>query len=348
MKFELLRRPRAYTDANDEVNLLQPRHRLLLALLILAEGPVGTGRLSEQLYEGEENPPRNPADRLYHVKMELSDALTEAEPAFPGVLTENGCYRIPATRQQVDVFRFHDQVLAARAVGRDDAQATQLWRAAISEWGPYRPGQRPVPLAELPGLRAELLRDTLQAEYRAALIACHTAELRLGHHEQLIPELTALRNADESSTQDEELAALLMLACYRSGRRDAARTTFLQLRDGLKEIGLEPSPKLARLYQQIRSGDPALDLRNGAPMSVVDPSLDETPISQEAPDTAPGARRNTSTSEPNAAPSAGPDQEKAETRAQPSRVFGDVHQYGDKSIVNQGQTQIIYQSPEDT
>src|SRR4249920_1717144 len=121
MKFELLRRPRAYTDANDEVNLRQPLHRLLLALLILAEGPVRIGPLSEQLYEGEENLPHDPVDRLYHVKKELSDALTEAEPAFPGVLKEDGCYRIPVTRPQVDVFRFRNQVLAARAVARDDA-----------------------------------------------------------------------------------------------------------------------------------------------------------------------------------------------------------------------------------
>ena len=340
MKFELLRRPRAYTDANDEVNLRQPLHRLLLALLILAEGPVRIGPLSEQLYEGE-NLPNDPVDRLYHVKMELSDALTEAEPAFPGVLKEDGCYRIPVTRLQVDVFRFRNEVLAARAVARDDTQAARLLRAAIDEWGPYRPGQRPVPLAGLPGLRAELLRNTLQAEYRAALIACLTAELRLGRHEELIPELTAWRNAGEGSSQDEELASLLMLACYRAGRRDAARATFQQLCDGLREIGLEPSSKLTQLYQQIRNGDPTLDLRNGAPMSVADPSLDETPVT---PDTPPAAGYHA----PASAPGVGPGQEKAEPQAQPVRIFGDVHQSGPNSTVNQALNQFNYHSPEDT
>jgi DNA-binding SARP family transcriptional activator len=340
MKFELLRRPRAYTEANDEVKLLRPQHRLLLALLVLAEGPVGIGDLGDQVWEGEEAP-RDPSGRLHHLKMELTNALTRAEPTFPGVLTEDGCYRIPVTRQQVDVFRFHEQVLSAKAIRYDDARAARLWRAAISEWGPYRPTQRPVPLAGLPGQRAELLRHTLQAEYWTALLTCLEAELRLGRHEQLIPELTALRNADEASTQDLKLAGLLMRAHYSAGRVDAARTTFLQLCAELKAVSLKPSDELTHLYQQIRNGDPALDVRNGAPMSVIDLSLDETPA---APETSAIARDQAS------APTAGegPGQKKAESQAQPTQIFGNVTQSGAHSIVNQALNQFNTHNPDNT
>jgi transcriptional activator len=350
VKFELLRRPRACTDANGEVHLAK-QSQLLLALLVLAEGPVDIRHLSEQLWEGEDNPPTDPVDRLYRVKKDLTDALEEAEPAFPGVRQEDRCYRIPVSRQQVDVFRFHDHVCAAKAAGRDDAQAVRLWRTAISEWGPYRPGQRPVPLAGLPGLRAELLRNGLQAEYRDVLIRCHKAELRLGRHVQLIPELTALLSADEASRQDEELAYLLMLACYRAGRRDAARTTFRQLRDGLRDIGLEPSARLTRLYERIRTGDPALDLMNGAPMSVADHSLDETLAAEETPDPQPSASDDASSAGPGAVPDAGPgraDQAKAEAEERRGRLFGDVFQLGDNATSNQAYEQKFYESPEGT
>jgi DNA-binding SARP family transcriptional activator len=83
-------------------------------------------------------------------------------------------------------------------------------------------------------------------------------DLRFGHHRDILDELRAAWRANPA---EEPTAALLMLALYRSDRRVAALDIYRDTRAALLDgYGLDPGPGLARLQQQILSGDPALEL----------------------------------------------------------------------------------------
>jgi DNA-binding SARP family transcriptional activator len=186
VEFKLLGPVKACTPGDERDLLqfhgLQPRHRLLLAALLLAEGQrVGMDRLIEQMWGG--SPPATPHGSLHHYASKLRAALRAAEPAdgdpLPSVA--NG-YRIRVEPDQVDVLRFRDLTRQARLLaGHDDMEAMSRYRMALREWGREPSGVRArEPLAGLPGPWAENCRTMLRGEYRDVLIECLDAGLRLG------------------------------------------------------------------------------------------------------------------------------------------------------------------------
>ena len=82
------------------------------------------------------------------------------------------------------------------------------------------------------------------------------AELALGRHEQLVPELQAL--VTEYPLR-ERLRGQLMLALYRSARQVEALAVYRQGRVLLREeLGVDPSPRLQELERAVLRQDPAL------------------------------------------------------------------------------------------
>jgi len=89
------------------------------------------------------------------------------------------------------------------------------------------------------------------------------ADLSLGRHEQVIPELERLVR---EAPLRERLWSQLMLALYRSGRQADAVSSYRRARAALDELGIEPGSPLQRLERQILTQDPELDLVSaGAP-----------------------------------------------------------------------------------
>src|SRR5207248_372117 len=75
------------------------------------------------------------------------------------------------------------------------------------------------------------------------------AELELGAHDRLVPDLEALVAANPLR---ERLWGQLMLALYRSGRQgDAAQAYQNARRRLLDELGMEPGPALKQLHGAI-------------------------------------------------------------------------------------------------
>lgn len=257
MQFRLLNGVEAYRDGV-RVYVGDRKQRLMLALLLLAGArPVTMEELIDKIWGAE--PISSARKVIQHYASDLRAHLGHSTgPKLGDMLPKyQGGYRLLADRNEVDVYRFRDLVNEARPlIGRDDAQAVPILRDALRQWGTrgLRPGE---PLSGLTGQSAANARAKLQAEHRAAVIDCLEAELRLGHHALLVPEILDLATA---GPPDEQLTGLLMLACHRAGRPAEALGAFAALRQRLaEEVGADPGADIERLHQRILSQDPALD-----------------------------------------------------------------------------------------
>ena len=132
--------------------------------------------------------------------------------------------------------------------------------------------------AQLFQLQAQRLRETrlLALEGRVE------ADLRLGRHRELVPEIRALVAAHPLR---EALHGQLMLALFRAGRRPEALEVYRELRGTLvEELGLEPSAPVAELHRRIADADPALAAAPGSAPAATAGAL----LPEPAPGTAPG------------------------------------------------------------
>ena len=242
------------------------KHRLMLAMLVAAEGrQIPTVQLISQIWG--DDPPRTARELIHSYASDLRRNLARgfqgAEQVFPRL--HGGGYRLVVARNQVDLYRFRDLSSRARSLaGTDPGAAVAVWRQALALWGTGtrgEPGDGPFTDLTASAADCQWLKDyrpAVREEYRAALIGCFEAELRLGEHEQLIPELADLAAADPL---DERIAGLLMVAYYRSGRQAQATRLYLSTRDRLRtDLGVEPGQQLQELYQKILNQDPSLEM----------------------------------------------------------------------------------------
>ncbi|MDF3288101.1 BTAD domain-containing putative transcriptional regulator [Streptomyces silvisoli] len=161
------------------------------------------------------------------------------------VITRDRCgYRFARNAVEVDVARMEELVSAAGAAERagDLAEAVRACSRALDLF-------RGEPLAGLPGPFAELERLRL-AERRIALAQRKLDwQLRLGQHREAIAELSALTVAHP---QNEPIAAMLMCALHRSGRRTEALAVFDRTRRHLADdLGVAPGELLRRTRQVV-------------------------------------------------------------------------------------------------
>ena len=155
---------------------------------------------------------------------------------------------------QVDLGRFERLCAEARAAA-DVAERAEKLREALGLW-------RGPPLADLayePFAALEIARlEELRLAAREELI---DAELELGRHADLVPELERLV---QEHPFDERLRGQLMLALYRAGRQAEALEAYQEARRVLdEELGLEPGTPLRELEQAILRHDPALGTAGG-------------------------------------------------------------------------------------
>lgn len=260
-----------------------PKLRTLLAALVLHAGRiVSKDRLLEILW-GPEPPDGAPATLQSHVS-HLREAL---EPGRAGgqasvVVSREPGYLLDVDRgSAVDAGRFED--LAAeggRALAASSpAQAADVLGRALALW-------RGDPLAEFtfaPFAQAEIAR---LGELRLRVLEDRIdAELGLGRHADLVGELRQLIGEHPLR---ERLWGQLMLALYRSGRQADALRAYGELRGVLGEqLGIEPSPALARLEEAILLQKPELDWERPPPAI---PDAPRWRTTGTAPEPVPGER----------------------------------------------------------
>jgi DNA-binding SARP family transcriptional activator len=223
-----------------------PRQRGLLAFLLLhANQVVSSDRLIEELWPGEA--PEQGAAALQASVSRLRKALGSGASHLATVAPG---YVVRIDGAQLDVRRF--ERLVEEAAATDPAAAAGMLREALALWR----GPALADLAYEPFAQAAIVR--LADLHLLAVERRIDADLALGQHAQLVPELEAL--VAEHPLR-EGLLAQLMLALYRAGRQAEALERFRLARQALvDELGIDPSPALQELEQAILRQDSTLEL----------------------------------------------------------------------------------------
>jgi YVTN family beta-propeller protein len=224
------------------------KQRALLALLLIRPGQaVSTDALIDALWGA--HPPRRAESSMHAYVSRLRRVLGRDR-----LLRSSHGYRLVVEPEELDATRFEGLLASGRAcLERGDAEeAAETLRAALALWqGP--------PLADFTyeAFAADEIAR-LQELRLQAVEARIEAELTLGRHQQLVPELDDLVRKHPLR---ERLRGQQLLALYRCGRQADALEAYRQLRSTLvAELGLEPGPALQQLEREILTHDAALDI----------------------------------------------------------------------------------------
>jgi ABC-type transport system substrate-binding protein/DNA-binding SARP family transcriptional activator/streptogramin lyase len=228
------------------------QQRFVLALLALETGhAVSLDRIADALW-GDNLPPSYVTTiqtYVFRLREVLEPDRAKGDPARVLVSTPGGGYRLELPPETVDAMRFEADVARGRAaLEAGDAstaaatlgEALALWRGdVLSDLGDLGPA---APAAQQLGeVRLVAIEDWA------------AAELALGHHSALVPQLASLEAAHPLR---ERLAALRMVALYRSRRQAEALTVYEEARRRLaEELGVSPGEELRSLHERILKQD---------------------------------------------------------------------------------------------
>jgi TolB-like protein len=227
---------------------IPPKARMLAArLAVSAPRVVPNDVLIEELWDGD--PPASVRKSLHKYVWALRSHMGDA-----AVVTEGPGYRLAAG---TDTARLDELVAEARAaIGEGRlVDAAPLLEAALSLFrGRPLQGFDDFGFAADEARRLEEVRISIEEDLAEV-------ELELGHH------TSAAERLDRLITENplrERLVAALMMALYRGGRHADALAVYRRHPRLLgKELGLEPTPRLAELEERILVHDQALVLGSG-------------------------------------------------------------------------------------
>jgi DNA-binding SARP family transcriptional activator len=271
MKFRLLGPLQVSTALDEEVPIVRPKLRLLLAILLAkANTWVQVDSLVDDMWG--DDPPASAVSNVRTYVWSLRRLLSPADPATAPISTDPHGYMIDVRPDCLDVLTF-ERLFAngADARRRGDIpraadrleQALGLWRGPAFHNVPFTSGT----------LVAAAQR--LEEQRLAAVEELFDARLALGRHVEVVGELQSL--VVEHPLR-ERLWGQMMLALYRDGRQAAALAAYQRLRTyQVEEIGVEPSRPMQTLQSQILRSDPGLGLSAGAPAAASRANVGHTP-----------------------------------------------------------------------
>lgn len=254
MEFGVLGPVTAWNEAAEPLALRGPRHRAVLARLLVARGHVvPVSRLVEDLWGPE--PPLDAVSSVRTFVAALRRALEpDRTPRTPSrlLVTEGPGYALRADHDAVDAWRFETLVtsstpamssLSSFSAEPVPAEVAERLKTALDLWR----GPAYADVAEEPWARAERTRLTelrlTAAERRAE------AQISLGAVAEAVADLDA--HVAEHPWR-EDAWQLLALALYRSGRQVDALSLVRRARRMLREhLGLAPGPRLGRMEEDI-------------------------------------------------------------------------------------------------
>jgi DNA-binding SARP family transcriptional activator len=252
--------PLEVIDGDRIVNLDGAKARIILcALLVSPNDVVSVDRLIDWLWPPRLAPESAPAMIQAHVSRLRRRLEPERPPWAPAEVL---CRRPPGyllrvEPDQVDALRFAQLVEEGRAAlerGSPQVASSVLGRA-LRLW-------RGSALADV--ALVEMAQDAI-ARLDAQRLSAHSmridADLALGRHAALVPELEALVRTHPF---DERLSGQLMLALYRCGRQADSLAVYQRVHELLAdELDISPAPVSQRLRAAILAQDPCLDPPRG-------------------------------------------------------------------------------------
>ena len=251
--------PVAAWYGHEELRVGQPRQQAVLGILAMrANRVISRGELVDAVWG--QDPPASAEGGIYTYVAGLRRVIEPTRSARgPGrVLVSSGAgYVLHLVPGQPDAAAFEQHLAEARKLRRagDTAGAAGALETGLGLWRGVAFAGVPGPFAETERARLAELRSGA-AEERADVL------LELGRHEEVLPDLTALV---ANHPLRERMRGLLMIALYRSGRHAEALRLFQDGRRVLaEELGIDPGSELSRIYQQVLTRDPALNLAAGA------------------------------------------------------------------------------------
>lgn len=242
----------------ESVDVGPHRQQSLLALLLLhANRVVPTDRILDELWgddaDGKEN-------ALWVYVSRLRGALERGSGHAEVLITKDHGYVLRVDAGTIDANRFESEVVRGRALLSEDAEgasivlreALELWRGSPFQDFTYENWCQ-TEIGRLEELRVAATEDAVEADLRRGLAGELIGELEVLHKAHLLRERPV---------------AQLMLALYRAGRSAEALRAFERFRRSIgEELGIDPSPELCRLEEQILLHDSRLQVRTTTPMA---------------------------------------------------------------------------------
>jgi DNA-binding SARP family transcriptional activator len=241
-------------SAEGELIPLGPlRQQTVFAVLALHVNlPVSAAVLMDEVWG--EQPPASARQTIHSYVARLRRAVEPEAARWSrrGVLGSNGGgYVLSLPPSALDLTLFDLLVTRAETAGAHGhlRAARDLLAEALGYWrGPALTG--------LPGRLLDAQRRWLEERRQSVRLDWLALELRLGRHEQIVPELVGLQ---AQHPLRERVVELLMVALYRSGRQGDALRAYTDTRRRMaEELGVEPGPAMQQLHLRILRADPAL------------------------------------------------------------------------------------------
>ncbi|MET7641333.1 BTAD domain-containing putative transcriptional regulator [Streptomyces sp. NPDC005438] len=252
VRIEVLGAVRAVDPEGRPLGLRGPRHREVLARLLVARGRlVPTEVLLDDLWAGAP-----PAGALTSLRTFVAALRRSLEPERPPrtpprlLVTEGPGYALRPDRLDVDAHHFEQALEYARSA--TDPEAEPRLREALALWR----GPAYADLPESPWIHAERAR---LEELRLQAVERHTlARLHQGVTAPLIPLLE--RHLAEHPWR-EPAWGLLARTLYLDGRQGEALTVLDRVRTRLRrQLGVDPGPALRQLELDILRRSPTLEV----------------------------------------------------------------------------------------
>ncbi len=252
------------------------RERVLAVLLLEYGKMLPVSRLIAAVWA--ENPPDTASHQVRKAVSDLRRVIPDGDKL---IVTDGYGYRAAVTDAQLDLAEFksllHQAGSAAEAGDRDEVM--NALRSALALWrGPVLSGEG--------GAVIEAAAVALTERRLAAFEQLTELRLETGESSGLVAEL---REYIDQHPLRETLHGQLMIALYRSGRQAEALEEYGRVRELLaEELGTDPGPGLAQVYEAVlrqspellpgEPADPAAPLAvspgNGTPRGPVVPTIE--------------------------------------------------------------------------
>jgi DNA-binding SARP family transcriptional activator/tetratricopeptide (TPR) repeat protein len=246
MEFRVLG-PVELRDAGRPVDPGPPRQRgVLVALAVDAGRPVQVETLIDRVWGGATHEQMRHTLHVYigRIRRTLEQAGTGDTAAR--LVRRSGGYLLDVDPDRVDVHWFRKLIEQARDRSRPDEQRAVLFRQALDLW-------RGTPLTDLSGDWAARVREGWQQQRLDALVGWAQAELRLGHADEVIGELTG---TIVEYPLAESLVNVLMRALHGAGRSAEALDVYARTSHRLADqLGADTGTELRALHRAILRGE---------------------------------------------------------------------------------------------